>query len=158
MKKKLYIETTVVSYLTARQSSDPMIAGHQEATRVFWSRRDEFDLFISDLVLQEAGRGDQDAAQARLDALASLPMLDINDEVKALAKALIAAKAVPGESLEDALHIAVATINGLDCIVTVNFTHINNAFMRMGIRHALEAAGYAAPEICSPDELIGDQS
>lgn len=128
MKKKVYIETTVVSYLTARPSADPVIAGHQEATRAFWSRRNEFGLFISD------------------------------DDVKVLAKLLIKAKAVPRESQEDALHIAVATINGLDCIVTWNFAHINNPFTRMKIRHALEAAGHVAPEMCSPDELLGGQS
>jgi len=158
VKKKVYIETTVVSYLTARPSADPVIVGHQEATREFWSRRNEFGLFISDLVLQEAGRGDPGVAKTRLDVLVSLPMLDINDEVKVLAKSLIKAKAVPSESQEDALHIAVATINGLDCIVTWNFAHINNPFTRMRIRHALEAAGHVAPEICSPDELLGGQS
>ena len=82
--------------------------------------------------------------------------MDIDDDVKALAKALVTAKAVPTESMEDALHIAVAAINGGDCIVTLNFTHINNPFTRMRIRHALEAAGHVAPEICSPDELLGD--
>ena len=79
MKLKVYIETTVVSYLTSRVSGNPVVAGHQESTREFWNRLGDFDVFVSDLVLQEAGRGDPTQARARLDALVAFPVVDVDD-------------------------------------------------------------------------------
>jgi predicted nucleic acid-binding protein len=157
MKRKVYIETSVVSYLTARKSGNPIVSGHQESTRELWNRLNELDVFISDLVLQEASCGDEEQARARLDALASFRALEVDDEAKALAKTILAQRAVPDEYPEDALHVALATVNGLDFIVTWNFSHINNPFTRMMIRQVVENAGYVAPEICSPDELLGDE-
>lgn len=156
MKLKVYIETTVVSYLTSRVSGNPVVAGHQESTREFWNRLGEFDVFVSDLVLQEAGRGDPTQARARLDALVAFPVVDVDDEARRLAETILASRAVPDEYPEDALHIAIATVNGLEFVVTWNFTHINNPFTRMMIRQVIGNAGYVAPEICSPDELLGE--
>jgi predicted nucleic acid-binding protein len=157
MKRKVYIETSVVSYLTARKPGNPIVAGHQESTREFWNRLNELDVFISHLVLQEAGCGDQEQARARLDALSCFQVLEVDDEAKSLAKTILDQHAVPEEYPEDALHVAIATVNGLDFIVTWNFSHINNPFTRMMIRQVAENAGYIAPEICSPDELLGDE-
>jgi len=157
MKQKLYIETTVVSYLTSRKTTNRIIAGHQESTKIFWRRLKDFDAFFSDLVLQEAGRGDPTQAKARLGALAALTMVETDQEAKKLASVLIAEHAVPLEYPDDAMHIAIATVNGMDFIVTWNFSHINNPFTRMMIRQLAENSGYIAPEICSPEELLGDE-
>ena len=84
--------------------------------------------------------------------------MELDDEAKELARALIVGKAIPEKSLEDALHIAVTTANGIDVIVTWNFSHINNPFTRKLIRQIIESKGYVCPEICSPEELIGEDT
>jgi predicted nucleic acid-binding protein len=155
MKKHIYIETTVVSYLTAKPSRDIMIAGHQEATRELWAKlSSRYETYVSALVFQEAGRGDLDQAQMRLAAIAKFPMLDIADEARFLAEKIIAKKGISTEYPEDALHIAVAAVNGIEVILTWNFAHLNNPFTRKKVRKIVEAEGYICPEICSPEELL----
>ncbi len=155
MKKTVYVETTVVSYLTAQPSRDLVIAGRQQATRDLWEKLlAEFDTYVSALVLQEGGRGDVDQAKRRLEAIAVFPVLDIDDEARTLAERIMVAKAVPVEYPEDALHIAVTAVNGIQVLVTWNFAHMNNPFTRIMIREAVENAGYQCPEICSPEELM----
>jgi len=111
-------------------------------------------LFISDLVIQECERGDADCAQNRLKSITDIPALNIDREVALLAAELIRKKAVPKNSLEDAVHIAVASISKIDFIVTWNFKHINNPFMKQLIRNIVTDNGYNMPEICSPEELL----
>jgi predicted nucleic acid-binding protein len=155
MKRTVYIETTIVSYLTAEPSRDLVIAGRQQATRDLWAKlASNFDAFVSALVLQEGGQGNPDQARKRLEAIASFPALDIDDEARALAERILSAKAIPEEQPEDALHIAVSAVNGIQVLVTWNFAHLNNPFTRMRIRAAVEEAGYQCPEICSPEELL----
>jgi predicted nucleic acid-binding protein len=155
MKKRVYIETTVVSYFTARPSRDLMIAGHQEATRELWPQLDNrYETYISALVYEEAGKGDREQAHTRLAAIKSFRMLDTDDEARVLAERIMAGKGIPQEHPEDALHIAVAAINGMDALVTWNFAHLNNPFTRMMIRQIVENEGFPCPEICSPEELL----
>jgi phytoene dehydrogenase-like protein len=155
MRKTVYIETTVVSYCAARPSGDPLTAGHQEATRDLWPRLNtEFETYVSALVHEEAKRGDPDQAEKRLQLIAQFPMLEIDEEARTLAEHIIARKAFPPEHPEDALHVAVAAVNGIHLLLTWNFAHINNPFTRMMIREAVHDAGYECPEICSPDELV----
>ena len=156
MKQKIYIETSVVSYLTARPSKDVIIAGHQLATREFWELLPQFDPYISELVLEEAGQGDQLASAARLRELEGFKELEINEQCGILASALISDGVIPSQYPEDALHIAIAAIHGINIIVTWNFKHINNPVTRHRIRESIENHGYSSPEICSPDEFLGD--
>jgi predicted nucleic acid-binding protein len=155
MKTKVYVETTVASYLTGRASRDLVIAARQEETRAIWPRLlSDFDTYISALVHEEASKGDSMQAQKRLAALDPFPVLDVDPDTRDLAARLLANAAVPDEFPEDALHIAVAAVNGMDVLLTWNFSHINNPFKKMLIRQAVENAGYRCPEICSPDELM----
>ena len=154
MKKTVYVETTVVSYLAAQLSRDLVIAGRQQATRDLWARLSEFEAYISALVLEEGGRGDVDQSRRRLEAIAALPILEIDDAARNLAERILVAKAIPVEQPEDALLIAVAAVNGIEVLVTWNFAHRNNPFTRIMIREAVENAGYQCPEICSPEELL----
>lgn len=155
MIRKLYIETTVVSYLTARPSRDLIIAGHQEATRELWPRlTTDYESYISALVYEEAGRGDVLQAQMRLEALKPFAMLDIDDDARTLSAKIIGGKGMPEEFPEDALHLALAAVNGIEIIVTWNFAHLNNPFTRGKVRHLVENEGYTCPEICSPEELL----
>jgi predicted nucleic acid-binding protein len=156
MKPKIYIETSVVSYLVSRPSKNVITAGHQAVTRDFWDTLRDFDVYISDMVIQEAAAGDETQAEQRLHALMGFPLLEITDGTKSLARALLDGKAVPEKCIEDAVHIAIAAINGIDVIVTWNFKHINNPITRMKIRHVIESNGLVCPEICSPDEFMGE--
>jgi predicted nucleic acid-binding protein len=155
MRKRLYLETTVVSYLAALPSRDLVVAGHQEATRELWTVLPaRFETYISALVLQESSRGDAEQARKRLEALEPFPILDIDDEARLLAEQIMTGGGIPKEYPEDALHVAIAAANGIDIIVTWNFAHLNNPFTRKKIRKVVEAAGYQSPEICSPNELL----
>ncbi|OGL47287.1 MAG: hypothetical protein A2161_12520 [Candidatus Schekmanbacteria bacterium RBG_13_48_7] len=155
MKKRVYIETTVVSYLVAKTSRDIMIASHQESTRELWPELSiKYESFISALVYEEAKKGDSEKAQMRLTAIQSFSMLDIDDDARSLAEKIITGNAISSEYPEDALHIAVAAVNGIEIIITWNFAHINNPVTRIMVRKIVESEGYACPEICSPEELL----
>ena len=159
MKRRLYIETTVVSYLVARPSRDLIVAGHQEATREFWpSLTTDYDTFVSALVYEEAAKGDIEQATRRLAAIKPFRMLDIDEEARILAERVVAGRGVPREYPEDALHIAVAAVNGIDVVVTWNFAHLSNPFTRRTVRQIVQDEGYVCPEICSPEELMESAS
>ena len=131
MRRTVYIETSIVSYLAARPSRDLITAAHQQLTALWWDRRrQEFDLYVSQLVLDEAAAGDLDAAQRRGAILETLPLLDITDEVTSLAAALVRGVPLPPRAGADALHIAVAACHGMDFLLTWNCAHIANAELR----------------------------
>ena len=155
MKPRVYIETTVISYLTARPARDVVIAGHQQSTRDWWATASErFELVISELVREEAGAGDPDAVRARLTLLASLALLDATAEAQELAERLVSASAVPEAAMRDAAHIAIAAANGIEYLVTWNFRHIANAVTRPQIEFVCRQAGFESPVICTPEELM----
>jgi hypothetical protein len=155
-KAKVYVETTVVSYLTARKTRDPITVAHQALTRRWWRRRKRFDLYCSQIVVREAGAGDSEAAQRRLAALKGVRSLEINDTVKELAAAIAKAAFLPKKATEDALHIALATVHGTDYLLTWNCKHIANAEIRNVVAAVAYDHGYGAPVICTPEELMGE--
>jgi predicted nucleic acid-binding protein len=153
-KAAIYIETSVVSYLVARPNRDIIVAAHQQLTVDWWeNQHQQYDLFVSQIVLDEARAGDQQAAEKRLEALENLPLLEIDEAAIRLAENLVQSYAVPMKAAQDALHIAVACINGMDYLLTWNCKHIANAKMRGKIEQACREAGYIAPIICTPEEL-----
>jgi len=155
MKAKVYVETTVVSYLTARPSRDIVIAGHQQITHDWWQIcHEKFDLVASQLVVQEASAGDQEAAQERLDVLNTMTLLGVTEDAEALARDLVKAGALPEKAPEDALHIAIAVTNGVEYLVTWNFRHIANATVRARIEEVCRSEGYEPAIICTPEELL----
>ena len=157
MKTKVYIETTVVSYFTSRMSGDLVTAARQKITRDTWPMlMSEFDVYVSAAVVQEASRGDPGASEARRKSLEGIPVLNVNDSARALARRLLEDGVIPETHLEDAIHVAVAAANGMDFLLTWNFTHINNAFTRLRIREVVQSEGYTCPEICSPEEFLGE--
>lgn len=154
---RIYIETSVISYLTARPSGDLITAANQQITLVWWEqRREYFELYISKIVLDEIAVGDENAIQRRQKVVTSLPILAVDDNVATLAKALIEAAALPTKALYDAFHIAIATCNVMDYLLTWNFKHIANATMRAKIEATCRDFGYNPPIICSPQELMED--
>lgn len=157
MNQTIYVETTIISYLTARPSRDLIVAAHQQITQEWWeTRRKNFDLFISELVIREAGAGDKMAAQRRLDALTEIPLIELNEGILSLATNLTVEGPIPENAKEDALHIALATVHGVDYILTWNCRHIANAEMRTAVSNICVSQGYQPPIICTPEELMGD--
>ena len=155
MKPTAYIETSVVSYLTARPSRDVVVAAYQQVTSEWWRiASDRFHLVASALVLTEAEAGDVRAANARLTALETVTLVEATPDAENLAQRLIDDAAVPPQAADDAAHIAIAVTNGVDFLVTWNFRHIANAAMRMRIQRTCREAGYEPPVICTPNELL----
>ena len=156
MKPSVYIESSMVGYLASRPSRDVVVAARQAITHDWWTnQRHRFDLRISALVEAEISRGDEDAARRRLDWITDIPSFAISDQAVDLARHLLAERAIPAGREDDALHIAIATAQGADFILTWNFRHINNAEMKSTIARVLESHGFACPHICSPEELGG---
>jgi predicted nucleic acid-binding protein len=154
-KRTVYIETSIVSYLTGKPSRDLLIAACQQATHVWWDEhRLEYDLYISQLVVAEASRGDTDTANSRLHYLAGIPELRITPEVSDLAKGMIRKGVLPAKAEADALHIAIAAIHRTDLLLTWNCRHIDNPVTKPMVRALCIAAGFSCPEICTPMEIL----
>ena len=157
MNKSVYIESSVISYLTARPSRDLVIAGHQAVTAEWWNeRRLRYDVYVSPLVVEEISAGDASAAEDRLRVIADIPSVTIAAEAESLASALLAANAVPANSARDALHVAIAATQGIDYLITWNFRHINNASTRTMVVNVVSDFGLVCPVLCSPEELMGE--
>ena len=157
-KPAVYLETSVVSYLTARTTRHLLALAWQQVTMEWWQRRRRrYELFVSELVLDEARQGDAAAAARRLQLIESLPRLDVNVSVRALAARLLGEAALPPVARVDALHVAVATVHRMDYLLTWNCTHIANAERVPFVRLACESAGYRCPQICTPQELLGEE-
>jgi len=156
MKPTVYVETTVPSYLTAWPSRDVVRAGEQQVTRDWWARRFTFELRVSSLVLLECGAGDADAASLRLAVLEGVPVLAQTVEAETLAETLLRDVPLPAKAAADALHIAVAAVNGVAYLLTWNCTHIANATLRPRIEALCRQSGYEPPVICTPRELLSE--
>lgn len=153
--KSVYVETSIVSYLTARPSRDVRAAAWQQITAQWWDEaRSQYDLFTSELVVLEAGAGNPEAAQRRLDILRGVEELPVDQEAETLAAKLIAGSGFPAEAEVDALHVAVAAVHDISLFLTWNCRHINNAETKPLMRSICAVAGYTCPEICTPQELL----
>ena len=151
----VYIETSIVSYLTARPSRDVVTLARQELTREWWnSRRQRHDLFTSDVVVGEASEGDDEAARQRLDALQGMEELETTPEAEDLASALLEKGPLPEKAAVDALHIGISATEGIEYLLTWNCTHIANAAMRKPIEEICRTKGVEAPIMCTPEELM----
>jgi predicted nucleic acid-binding protein len=154
---RLYLETSVVSYLTARPSMNIITAAHQLITTRWWSqRRADFELVLSELVLEEAARGDADAAAKRLEALEGIPVLGVTSDVSDLAWSIVRDQLLPEKAFPDALHIAVASVHAVDYLLTWNCSHIANAELLPRVTKLVEETGFNMPFVCTPEELLGD--
>jgi hypothetical protein len=155
MKPKVYIETTVVSYLTAWASQDLVIAAHQKITREWWDKsRENYELCAWQMVIEEAKAGDIVAAKERIEMLSGATMLETTSEARDLARELLRSHALPPKAADDALHIAIAAVHNLPYLLTWNCRHLANATMRPIIEAVCARNGYQAPIICTPEELM----
>lgn len=157
-RPKVYVETTIPSYLTARPSYDVRLLSHQQLTRGWWERRRSgFDLFVSELVLQECGAGDPQMAHKRLDLLGGIPVLSSNETILHVAESMVKGGPIPAKAAGDALHVATATVYGCEYLLTWNCRHIANAEIRRASRRVVELHGFELPVICTPEELMGEE-
>ena len=153
-KTTLYVETTIVSYIAARPSRDPFLFGCQQLTRRWWRQeRGKFDLFTSSFVRGEASRGEMLMAKRRETLLKGIPDLELSDEVQSLATLILKKASIPPKAADDAIHIAMATVHKLDCLLSWNCRHISNLNTRRIVRAICAKEGYKMPELCSPYEL-----
>ena len=154
-KPSVYFETTFVSYLVGPLSrSSMLVASNQELTRELWATsRNDFEFFISEVVLGEVGLGDSDLAQQRLRIAADLPLLAVTEQAERLAPLLLRAAGLAENAATDALHMAVAAIHGMDYLLSWNCTHIANATIRRAIEKQCRVSGFEPPVICTPQEL-----
>jgi predicted nucleic acid-binding protein len=154
-KPLVYIETSVVSYLTARPSRDLLTAARQAWTIEWWEIAPiHWEIAISELVIEEAGRGDPRAAALRLNALHGIPILSANAEVEILADAIIEAGALPLNESEDALHIAIATITGAHYLVSWNFAHLVGPDAKLKLLDTIRTLGHTPALLTTPEELL----
>ncbi|MCA2621654.1 MULTISPECIES: type II toxin-antitoxin system VapC family toxin [unclassified Microcystis] len=157
MSETVYIETSIIGYLTARSTKNLIIAGNIETTRDWWqNRRNDFVLYISQVVLDEVAKGDAEIALKRLEILNELPLVELNQAVRNLATQFLMRSNLPPKASDDAVHIAAATVHGLDYLLTWNCKHIANAQIQRKLAEISLDLGYELPIICTPYELLGD--
>jgi predicted nucleic acid-binding protein len=154
-KPRVYLETSVISYLAARPSGDLITAANQRLSHDWWmSQRQFFELFISPSVIEEISRGNAEVSERRLNYVTDTTELELTDVVEQLAYLLVAKGGLPKKALIDAFHVAFAAVWGIEYLLTWNCTHIANAITRPLIESLCKQAGFTAPRLCTPTELF----
>jgi predicted nucleic acid-binding protein len=153
MAPSVYIETSVISYLTAFPSRDVVLLAHQQITQSWWSQRGHYDLYVSQAVLDEAAAGSPDAAARRLDTIRGIPIPEVTTSALEFATELINTGVLPAKALVDSIHVAAAAVNGIDYLLTWNCKHIANVAIRARIERSCRVLGLQPPLICTPEEL-----
>jgi hypothetical protein len=151
----VYVETSIVGYLTARSRDAVIFQARQELTRNWWfNRRAEYDLVVSQLVLDEAARGDDEAAAERLQLLAGIPLLHRADpRIDAIADELLVTRLLPEKARSDAMHVAITAVHAIDYLLTWNCKHIANADTLPKVYRLLTDMGYLPPLVVTPEEF-----
>jgi predicted nucleic acid-binding protein len=155
MKESIYLETTVVSYYTSKPSRDIIVLAHQEITRQWWPMAmKRYDVFISEIVVEEASYGDTEASKRRLRELKDFPHLELNNKIEEIAQVYMDKLDIPEKSFRDATHIAVASVHNIDYLVTWNCAHLANGEIIKKLMKINESFGIYTPIICTPEELM----
>lgn len=157
MSETVYIETSILGYLSARSTKNLILAANIEITIDWWEfRRDAFTLYTSEAVLNEVAQGDTEIASQRLKLLRGFPLLELNQSVQNLSTQFLARSSLPPKANVDAIHIAAATVHGMDYLLTWNCKHIANAQIQGKLAEISLDFGYELPILCTPYELMGD--
>ena len=152
----VYVETSIISHASAWPSSDIQIAAIQHQARLWWStERHYYELITSQLVLDEASQGDPSAVVERLKMLEDLPIVPIDNTVRALAQEIVLASLMPQKASADALHVAAAAVAGVQYLLTLNCRHIANAHKLPRLYRMLDERGFGQLLICTPAEFLG---
>ena len=153
-KQRVYVESSVLSYLTARPPRDMRRRVRQDITVEWWEKRDKWSLFLSSIVLEEIAGGDSFAAEKRLVAAQGLPVLPDHPQTKALVDMLIAGAAIPAKARADAAHLALAALHGMDYLATWNQTHLDNLNLREKIAEIIRSQGLSPALVVTPERLL----
>ena len=152
---RIYIESTIPSYVVARPARDLLQAARQQITRDWWDlQREQHELFTSQIVLDEIAFGEKVMAQLRLELLQGVPLLQVTDTVKEFARKVLSSGLLPVTADRDAVHIALASAYKMDILLSWNCRHIANAAIQARLRKLADAAGLTLPVICTPEELM----
>jgi predicted nucleic acid-binding protein len=155
MKPTVYIETTIISYLTARPSRDLVVAGHQQVTADWWEDvRPQVECFVSPFVIQEASRGESAMAAKRLEAISEFSVLAENETIDELAQRYFKKMSLPGRARIDAFHVATATAYEMDYLLSWNCRHIASAHVQRTIQRLNDELGIQTPVMCTPEALM----
>ena len=155
MNPTVYLETTIIGYLAMQPSGVLRIAANQQTTHEWWNEhRHRFAVYVSRFVVGECSAGDAAAAAERLRVLADVPLLEVSADAESLAAALLDDVPLPSKAAIDALHIAVAAVNGVEYLLTWNCRHIANPGLRPRIESVCRKMGFEPPVICTPQELL----
>ncbi len=155
MKESLYLETSVVSYFTARPSRDIIVLAHQEITRQWWEKAiQKFEIYISEAVMEEISTGDLEAVKRRLEKVDTFKRLELNVYVEKMAQVYVDRLKIPKKSALDAVHLAAASIHNMDYLVTWNCSHIANGIVIKKLLEVNTSYGVKTPVICTPEELL----
>ncbi|MCG9134781.1 type II toxin-antitoxin system VapC family toxin [Candidatus Poribacteria bacterium] len=154
-KPRVYIETTIISYLAARLSRDVTIANRQRLTQQFWyEHAHRFELVISPTVISEINRGDTEAALSRFNLVSDITRLPMSDAISNLTQNLLDTGAVPRNAETDATHIAIAAVHNIEYLATWNYKHITNVHKRQHIEQVCRDNDFRSAIICTPAALI----
>lgn len=157
MSETVYIETSILGYLTARSTKNLILAANIEITKDWWeTRRTSFTLYTSEAVLEEVAQGDTAIAAQRLEMLRDFSLLSLNPDVQSLAAQFLFRSNLPSKARVDAIHIAAATVHGMDYLLTWNCKHIANAQIQGKLAEISLDFGHVLPVLCTPNELMGD--
>lgn len=155
MKNKVYLETTVISYLTARPSKDPIVLGHQEVTKRWWKViPGKYEIVVSEVVIEEAEAGDALVANERLEAIQNFSVLRLTDDVSERARKYLNVLPIPEKAFGDVLHLSFCSVFKIDYLVTWNCRHLANVEMIKALRYVNEGDGWHTPIICTPDFFV----
>lgn len=153
--QKVYMETTIPSYLVSRPNRDIIILSHQEITKDWWeNERSKYDLYLSEYVIEEISKGDEILSQKRIDLIKGIMLLEHNNEIETLAGQYLKYLELPKNAAIDMLHIAYSVYYEMDYLLTWNCKHLANAYLKVKLVKLNNKSGYKTPEICTPEQLI----
>lgn len=155
MKTSIYLESSVISYLAAKPSRDPVKAARQLQARALWNAKNNYDLVVSTAVIDEISQGNPAQAGLRRELIQPLRILSITSETDSLAVELLRRKALPAKAFADAVHMAIATTHRIGVMASFNFRHLASVFAKAKIEQTLRDLGYSPPLIATPEEILG---
>lgn len=154
---RIYIESTIPSYVVARPARDLLQAARQQLTHDWWDmKREQHELFTSQIVLDEIAGGEAQMARQRLKLLRGVPLLDPTVSANESGREILRSGLLPASADGDAAHIALATVHEMDILLTWNCRHIANVTIQQRLRRLVEQNGYTLPSLATPEEFMGD--
>ena len=150
-KLSVYLETSVISYLTSKPSQNIVTLANQQVTRQWWEKeRNLYDLFISGSVLDEISQGDAKASSSRLEKVKEIKVLSIDNQVQELSNLFIESRLIPPKSYEDALHLSYTIVQKIDILLTWNCKHLANLEILRMLQNICNPLNLTLPDICTP--------